>query len=369
MKATTSQPPKTGSKQITNIQALRGIAALLVFIAHIIGAERDYGGGESLLPHFLHMGESGVDLFFLISGFIMVYVTGSNGHSEDYHKGHGYIQSIQFFYRRAARIYPLYWVLTLGLLVLYAGKKILFAEATPIDNYVSSFLLLPDKQFPIIPVGWTLVHEMYFYIIFSVFLLFHRKYLPLLLCAWGVVVLVGELLDLREINPWFAVVFSPLTFEFLLGAAIAFLALRNIFPSPKILLLFSTLALLIMFIPYADTLYPAWVADHWRRTLLFSLPYGLMLWGAVGFEWTRSICAPSWLVKMGDASYSLYLIHIPMFLVVGKTLSLVSGPGILDNIFLIAVYLVSGVVAALFVHHYIEKPLNKAAKSWSPLNS
>ncbi len=365
MSPTISAKENSPSRQITNIQALRGIAALLVFVAHIVGAERDYGGGEQLLPAFLRMGESGVDLFFLISGFIMVYVTAPKNADPNHNNGHGINASLGFFYRRATRIYPLYWVLTVGLIVLYAGKKILFGEDTPIDNYIASFFLLPDDQFPIIPVGWTLVHEMYFYLIFSVMLLFHRKFLPLLLAGWGILVLLGWLCGLRELNPWFAVITSPLTFEFLLGAVIAFLAMRGIRPYPGSMTLIAVGILLILFILFADYFYPIWFAEHARRMLLFSLPFGLLLYGVIGLEWNTDRVAPRWLVRLGDASYSLYLIHIPMFLVVGKLINLLAGPGILDNIILIFIYLLSGITAALLVHKYIEQPLIKIAKTRS----
>lgn len=371
--------------KIENIQALRGVAALMVFFAHIIGAESDYGGGEQILPTFLNMGVTGVDLFFLISGFIMVYVTrdladiktakGATPSSQNQSRikklGCSKLKvSSSFFLRRAARIYPLYWVMTLSLLILYAGKKALFAEDTIITNYVSSFLLIPDTQFPIIPVGWTLVYEMYFYVIFSLCLLFQKKYLPPLLGLWAVIITIGWLTSIRTINPWFTVIFSPLNFEFLFGALIAYLALNKKIFNPKLLMLVAIISLGVLLIPFADILYPQALTNHAHRAALMTLPFGLLLYASVGFEWRssnqenaklspRPMIAPRWLIIMGDASYALYLVHIPVFLVTGKMISLVSGTGIIDNIILIIVYVVTGIGAALITHFYIEKPLNK----------
>jgi len=368
------------SPLITNVQALRGIAALAVFIAHTVGAERDYGGGETLLPDFLHMGVTGVDLFFLISGFVMVYVTGqnhgqltdnsipdqSNSSPSQNHNNHlggnGINQAIQFFYRRAARIYPLYWVLTIALLLAYAGKKILFGEDTQIDNYIASFLLIPSSQFPIIPVGWTLVHEMYFYAVFAFLLLFPRKFLPIFFGAWAVLLALGWSSGLYKTNPLTGIMLSPLTFEFIAGAIIAMACQRGFCPAPKIMLGAGLTALIILLIPMSSSLYPDAVTDHRIRSAIFTLPYGLALWGAVGIEWQSQIKAPQWLKRLGDASYALYLVHIPMFLIIGKILSLFARPGILDNIILIGVYLTAGIFASLLIHDYIERPLINLAK-------
>ena len=363
--------PKPSPQKITNVQALRGYAAFVVFLAHTVGAERDYGGGgQHILPEFLHMGVTGVDLFFLISGFVMVYVTDqrrTQPHDQNIHQeaknhvgGHGPAAAWTFFIRRALRIYPLYWVVTLSMLALYAGKKILFAEDTPIDNYLASFFLLPDQNFPIIPVGWTLVHEMYFYCIFSIFILFPRRYLIPLLCLWALIVASGYMAGLSEAGAWGRVTFSPLTFEFLVGASIGFLCLRGFMPASKIMFILSILMLIALLIPAAGILYPDAVSSHLRRTVIFVLPYGLLLWAMIGLEWQKGIIAPKWLSQLGDASYALYLIHIPLFLVVGKLLSLINtGPGIMDNIVLVSVYLVSGITVAWFTHLWVENPLLK----------
>ena len=110
-------PHQTSRKQtppggkIFNLQALRGIAVLLVIAYHLTKIEGKYGHGEGILPSFLTIGMSGVDLFFVISGFVMVTVT------------RGWFQQkgkpVRFLYHRITRIYPVYWFYSLIVLAIY----------------------------------------------------------------------------------------------------------------------------------------------------------------------------------------------------------------------------------------------------------
>jgi peptidoglycan/LPS O-acetylase OafA/YrhL len=105
---TTSRP--TG--RIQNIQALRGGAVLMVVLFHLAGMEKEFGGGERLLPRLAGSGRAGVDLFFVVSGFIMVTVTAG--------AGRGLRSAGDFLYHRATRIYPVYWFYTAVLIGLHA---------------------------------------------------------------------------------------------------------------------------------------------------------------------------------------------------------------------------------------------------------
>lgn len=341
-------------QRFAHIQALRGVAALMVLFAHVKGAELDYGGDGALLPFALYMGVTGVDLFFLISGFVMAHVAldGERGREG----------AARFFFNRAARIYPVYWAVTLALVVLYAGKQALFGEATPFANPAATFLLLPDKAFPLVPVAWTLVHEMYFYAVFTVFVLARGLGAVPFLAVWGAIVAAGNVAGIVEANPWTRIVFSPLTFEFIAGALIA-IAMRNgaaRFAAPA--LAAGAAAIAGLSILFASTLYPGAVADFSQRVLIFGPPFALILYGAAALEMKSGNRAPKWLTAAGDASYALYLVHVPVFLVVGKTLSLIVPDGRFDNPLLIAGYLAASLVAAFAVHRWFEKPALAAAK-------
>ncbi|HBK90295.1 MAG TPA: hypothetical protein DDZ68_01350 [Parvularcula sp.] len=332
-----------------HIQALRGAAALMVLAAHVTEAELDYGGAGALLPFALYMGVTGVDLFFLISGFVMAHVALEGPRDPR--------ASARFIYNRAARIYPLYWAVTLALMILYAGKRVLFGEATPFNNPVETFLLLPDDEYPLLPVGWTLVHEMYFYAVFAIFVLVRRLEIIVFLAFWGAIVAVANAAGIAGANPWTRIAFSPLTFEFIGGAGVALLLRRGVTAFAVPALAAGALALLGASVFFARDLYPDAVAEPGRRTLIFSPIFAAILYGAAALETRRGAVAPKWLTATGDASYSLYLVHVPALLVAGKSLSLVVPDGAFDNPALIAGYLAASIGAAFAVHRWFEKPV------------
>ena len=152
-------------QKIVNIQALRGIAAVSVVAFHLIPIEAKYGSGESILPNFFEFGMFGVDLFFVISGFVMASLT--KGQFQNASNG------LTFLYQRLSRIYPVYWFYSaLVLMVFFIQPTWVNSAQGNQINILSSFLLWPEATLPLINVGWTLIHEMYFYIIFTVFLFF-----------------------------------------------------------------------------------------------------------------------------------------------------------------------------------------------------
>jgi exopolysaccharide production protein ExoZ len=136
--------------QLLTIQAARGFAANLVVLSHLSIVEAKYTTGD-VLPAFAFYGIAGVDLFFVLSGFIMVAVAGH------------YTGPIDFLWRRFTRIYPTYWLVSLPVLALaiVAPAFVNSLIQTPIALW-RSFLLIPDRTPPLLAVGWTLVHEIVF---------------------------------------------------------------------------------------------------------------------------------------------------------------------------------------------------------------
>ena len=340
--------------KIENIQALRGVAALAVLFAHLNGAERDYGGEALITQPWFQIGVTGVDLFFLISGYVMTHVAAN--------LARGPATSARFLFNRAARIYPLYWAVTITAIILYAGKKLLFAEDTPLGNVLASFLLMPAETDPILNVGWTLVHEMYFYFIFAGFILLAARYLPVFLLTWTGVIMAAVSAGWTSLNAWTEVVFSPLTFEFITGCIIALMIQRGAhrFAWPAIIA--GVGVLVIMTAGFFEPLYKNAINNFGNRAIAFGPPYALILYGAVALESRGRGTAPQWLIKTGDISYSLYLVHIPVFLVVGKTLSLTGASGLWFNALLLIAYLIAAFSAAFAAHTWFEKPSLRYAK-------
>ena len=166
------------SNRIDAIQGLRAIAALLVVFDHAVIVLQQKADVFTLKEQLAwHLGATGVWLFFMISGFIMI--TSS-------HEQFGKLDSTRLFLlRRFARIAPLYWIAT----SVYAVKLMLAGAAPSVATFMQSLWFLPYRNAeglmqPILGVGWTLNYEMLFYVLFAIALRFpFRSGIPLLLLA------------------------------------------------------------------------------------------------------------------------------------------------------------------------------------------
>src|SRR5262245_61905199 len=147
------------SSSLVSIQALRAIAALLVFLGHAINQVNLEVAEE--FPN--SYGPFGVDLFFVISGFVMVYS------SERLFGQPG--ASVKFFARRLARIVPLYWAAT-AILVWFDVPN------ASTKAVLGSLFFVPHipLEAPLLDVGWTLIFEMFFYSVFAIALLAKRRF-------------------------------------------------------------------------------------------------------------------------------------------------------------------------------------------------
>ena len=218
-------------QRLDSIQALRGIAAMLVLIFHIADFQQEYLIADSpdyqLTLGFWNYGYNGVDLFFVISGFIMVYVTRDilpSLHSAKH-----------FLWSRITRIYPLWWIcaaiMTTYFYLTYGIPAVpdLIASRDEAWSYaVKSFLLLPIDTTPVLGVGWTLIHEMFFYVIFAFSLLFLRKNRVWILLIWaGLVVIVNSVFGHNNgLNAIYNLALNPMSLEFIAGAFAAMALLK-----------------------------------------------------------------------------------------------------------------------------------------------
>jgi exopolysaccharide production protein ExoZ len=186
-----------GRPKIQAIQALRGVAVLAVVAFHSMVVERKYSDGDSLLPDWLRFGESGVDLFFVISGFVMVTVTRGR---------FGRIREVtRFVWSRITRIYPTYWFyFLLTLSVLMVKPNWVNTSLGGQSNLLASFLLLPTDGLPLVMVAWSLIHELWFYLVFAVLLLFSERTLLLSLSCWAAAVVgINLFLDFSSVPTLF----------------------------------------------------------------------------------------------------------------------------------------------------------------------
>nr|WP_241517538.1 acyltransferase [Serratia marcescens] len=146
--------------KLTSLQWLRAVAVLLVVGWHVMVKANVL---NITSEQYFAIGNAGVDLFFLISGFIMAYTL----HNQE----DGYI----FFIKRIARILPLYWLFSLAALIVYLYNPNMVNSHAEYTTIFNSFTLFPvENHAMLIDVGWTLRYEFVFYTILSICLFFKK---------------------------------------------------------------------------------------------------------------------------------------------------------------------------------------------------
>ena len=276
--------------KLQSIQALRGLAALLVLIFHIHELEVLAIADNSLTERawvggLFTNGYAGVDLFFVISGFIMVFVTRNTLP--------GPKQAAEFLFARVTRIYPVWWAfagcMTIYMLAAYglsgqsAGSQKASFGQPALPFLVKSFLLVPQPAFPILNVGWTLVHEVYFYAVFTLFLLLPKKWLPLLIGGWAALVTAGALMGLSAplAMNWLNLAVHPMTLEFILGAVAGLAITKGLIWRSGTLTLLATLWLLgALCYQGQETAFQL----EWGRVLWYGLPAALLIYAVAGLD-------------------------------------------------------------------------------------
>jgi len=339
--------------RLYSVQLLRAVAALVVLFGHVAATAAAMGAyHKAPMPT-----GSGVDLFFAISGFIMVFASdrlfGQPGAGKT------------FLLRRLARVLPLYWLSTTTMLALLAiGSKGI--AGLPSWSYVlSSYLFVPDRSFgsvggvafPVLSLGWTLNYEMLFYLVFSAFIALPRRQATIgVLTALLALVLAG--MATQPSSDILATWTQPIILEFGLGLIIGNALLDGrCLPSWLALLMMAAALAWLLADPFALTTLRQ-TPNDWRRLCGWGLPMAAILAAAVLGPrelpaWSRPAAA-----LLGDASYSLYLTH-PFILVAIETVWLHTiGPRHLVA-FIITVIVVA-LCAAVGVNKLIERPFTRA---------
>jgi exopolysaccharide production protein ExoZ len=240
--------------------------------------------GSPILPASAHFGAFGVDLFFVISGFIMAIV------AEDG------VSWPSFLVGRARRILPPYWFYTTVVLVVsLAAPTIVNSSLGTPPSLWRSYLLIPDSGPPLLAVRRTLVHEAYFYVAFAGMLFLIRSYrltLPRLLLVWAAAVIcLDTFFRFYGVTaPVSAVVAHPLTLQFIFGAFVGILILRETTDFGGLALLVDVSLLAIALLGFPGEAPSLLVDKMWERVLVIGLPCVLTVYGAVALERHR----PGW---------------------------------------------------------------------------
>lgn len=311
-----------------SIQLLRCIAALYVTLFHI---SYWWNQNNDALAGAFKNGHAGIDLFFVISGFVVVQ-------SASKFKP-GIASCIQFLKKRFIRIYPVYW---LFLLLFFITGMLGTAQRTGWQIGQAVFLLPGHRG--LIRSSWTLQYEVYFYLLIGVWVLSRKgKYILGALFLMALISFSATVLAAVTSIGHFPVlgIYNEFVLEFFSGVLI-FMIYKKIPVAAAVLL--SIAGLLLFFVPVQL------VSSH---VIAFGIPSAMLLAASTALEYRRKIKIPRIAVLLGDASYCLYLIHPPLI-----TFVLTKIPDAYSsNKLMLCFFIVALCALAVVVHWYLEKPL------------
>ena len=315
-------------KPLLSIQYLRAVAVLGVIAFHAF----QWRTGA------FNVGRSGVDLFFVISGVIMWRVTGV-----------GETRPGAFLWRRLTRVAPLYWVVTLALAAVAALWPAFLPNVHPGTRHLLlSLAFIPHLDptglpFPLLPPGWTLNYEAIFYLVFAAALFAPRRRQAWIVCAaLFLIVAAGLILD----DPVYILGANPLMWEFAAGIAVANFADMGALPGRR-----GGWALVAVGV--AGLAIPAMLGmfSELGRPFIWGVPAALIVAGALSVEEAGGVWKSATVTLLGDASYAVYLVHLPAQALVAHTL------GTANAWLFIPAAFAASIGMGLACHRWIETPL------------
>ena len=301
------------NKTLNSIQAMRGIAAVLVMLFHF----QWFFNFDSINIGTLLFsnGRIGVPVFFVISGFIMAYTTRRYGASE----------VARFVIKRLARVYPLYLIATLSFVALLNTT---LPDATDINNINDllrslTFYPLRNNDAPYfgwatLPVGWTLNYEMFFYLVLAFSLFFGRLCWIVLGVVLSATLVAMPLLSagfwsyIPEVNynftfAYLSMISNPIMLNFTAGVLCGLLLKqRTINISKKMSIALITISVSLYIYQYIANINPGWGFSQW------GIGAAIIILLVVNHEHRFGLRVNKVLIYLGEISFSIYLNHIVM---------------------------------------------------------
>lgn len=349
MRATTRNVVPSGSERGTLelIQVFRGLAATLVVLYHVTTTNQFY---YPFLGYAFRFGHSGVDFFFVLSGFIMVYV--------NYEKAGAASEAGRFLALRAIRIFLLYWwVLAVTVTVIWMfgqSPDHMWAPASALepDTLLRAFFLYRQDVDAIVSVAWTLSFELVFYAFFALYFVCGAPVFAALLLTWsGALALQWSGLAQLGSHP---VLLRPLIGEFFLGCAAAYVVKRF---QPRI-------AAWWLLVPAALVALTAWA--EWSGRIdpyaWWAPPYFLLILIGAAYDHRTRRRYPAWLVRLGEASYAIYLVHYGLIAVFAATIHLWRPTALRAPNLTLTLLAVAILAIGTLVHVVVERPLLATAR-------
>lgn len=304
--------------KIYSLQVFRGLAAVMVLLAHSnIMLNKNLFSG-AFVPGYI-----GVDFFFVLSGFIIMLTCKK-------HIGSGEVSD--YIRKRALRVFPPYIIYTvLAFLVSYTyeqltGTRLIYWVYINAQNFLQSISLYPfsaDKtKLPILPVAWTLTHEMLFYILFaSLFFIKNKSGILLIAAAWICLIVAAPVMKVSGSNYLLDTFLSSRNMEFIMGCVMAYFASHHVDWKISATALIVGVGMLV--VAWSNTLsgYSITALSDWA---VYGVPFALIIFGATRLErliHNKNGRVLRFLVYIGDASYSIYLVHFIVIMVCKRTIN------------------------------------------------
>ena len=308
-----------------SIQLLRAVAAIYITLFHI---SYWWNTNNVSSPHIFDIGFSAVDLFFVISGFVL------------FQSASGYLQGAKegfyFFIKRLLRIYPLYWTI----LVICISFGIYKLSSVSVPEFLGIWILYPNSRFFIYST-WTISYEVFFYILLSLYVFNHRaKWGFFILLLLSILSIVKKYFHMQISLPEIGI-YNEFVFEFFLGILVA-----KIYKNIPI-----WFALFLVISGFYFFFFPLMRQPVYG--IVYGLPAAFILFGLTNLEYNKKIIVPSWIVRIGNASYVLYLIHQPLIEMILPQLHF---PSSVNRICYLLVILFV-IVISVIIHVLIEKPM------------
>lgn len=354
--------PPSATQTLWTVQVMRGAAALMVVVGH---SQTAAGGivtaaGHAFARSTIVPWGAGVDLFFVLSGFIIVHASARLFGRADARP--------DFVRRRLVRIVPLYWLVTTLFLALLAAATWKGGDRFPgIAAILASYAFLPadtygdGRLFPVFDLGWTLNYEMLFYAAFALVVPLPRDRA---LAMVGLLLIAAVALGSIVPGPsaaWFWT--RPIILDFGLGVGVGALVARGVELAPprRIALAIAGMAVLLADpLHVFDSRVGMTVANDWPRAVAAGLPIAAVLAAAVLGPEPRMPRAMLPFAVIGDASYSLYLFHPVVLIVTEKLAQKLPIVRSAAGWQLVVPMVVAALVLAMAVHRWIERPTTAA---------
>lgn len=340
--------------KLLSVQALRGVAALLVVAFHaqgVIGLPQF--GGIKPFAGFFEFGHAGVDFFFVLSGFIIFYI-----HQRELNIPQRFNS---YLWKRVTRIYPLFLVVML----ITALKFVYHGNFNTLD-FIKTIFLLPQPALPMLKQSWTLVHEFIFYLCFSI-AFFNTRLARALLGIWFTAFVIQKSMDFHLPAGFSAdclnVLSSPYNLLFIIGMLVAWLVVRIQVPFPRLFIIIGTILFLLTGV--AENLQILQTSATFT-ILMFGLSSAVLLIGVVSGESHGLIRVHNSANLLGDLSYPLYLSHgisIAAIMAI-YTISGLHLPGWVLLILLLIICSIAGIVLNKLVERPMARMLKAASERW-----